>query len=417
MSHRAAIVGLCAALWGGSLFADPFEFTGYWKSFLSATDVHDSYRRLGLWDNDYLLDDAERVRLKFQYEPSDPLALGAHYEASLHWGDTVKLSRDLEESGEVDALGYSSGRPRFMQLEDEIPDDGAVTVRHGLDRLWARLEPDPRLQLTIGRQAVSWGAGLIWSPVDLFAAFPPTEIDREEKLGVDVVRLVVQPHENLSLDVVGEPLDLEQQWTADGDDSSFAARLGSHAGEYDLHLCGGAVQSDFVLGGDFSGYAGDAGFHGEALQTWVDEGGQRDYFRGLLGLDYAFAAAWNPYAAVEYFYNGLGEEDADDYAARRLESSVRRVFERGIAYNIGRDYLGGTFRVQPNALLTVQATTLANLHDGSFREFATLAWSVAEDFDLIVGGDVGIGAATGEFTGHQDVGLPDLYFLYGKFYF
>ena len=415
MMRRAAVLSL--ALWGASVFAEPLEFTGYWKSFLSATDVEDSYRRLGLWDDDYLFDDVERVRLKVQYSPSDKIAVGAHYEAVLHWGDTVKLRRELAEVANLPA------RPRFMDLEDEIIAEDSATLTHGLDRLWLRLEPDHRIQLTIGRQAVSWGAGLIWSPMDLFTAFSPTEIDREEKVGVDVVRLILQPLENLSLDLVGEPLDVEDHWTANGDDSSLAARLGTHWGEYDLHLCAGVVQSDMVLGGDFAGNLFDAGFHGEALQTWVDEKDQRDYFRGLLGVDYAFAAAWNPYVALEYFYNGLGENDAADYAVRRMESSVRRVFERGIAYNIGRDYLGGTFRVQPNALLTFQATTLANLHDGSLREFATLSWSVWEDLDLILGADVGMGRSSGEFTSWKDeatgmgIGVPDLFFLYGKYYF
>lgn len=414
---------LMAAIYCTTAFAESVEFAGYWKSFLSASDVQESYRRLGVWDDDYLFDDAERVRLMFQFEPSEKWALGMHYEAYLHWGDTVKLRRRLGEAGVDESLAGLPERPRFMKLEDQILADDSVTVHHGLDRLWVRLEPDRRLQLTIGRQAVSWGAGLIWGPTDLFAAFSPTEIDREEKLGVDVLRLVLQPHPSLTVDVVAEPLDREDPWTANGDDSSLAARLGAHWGEYDLHLCGGVVQSDWVLGGDFAGYLADAGFRGEALHTWVAESGQRDYSRGLLGMDYGFATAWNPYVAVEYFHNGLGADDPDEYAARRLETSVRRVFERGIAYNIGRDYLGGTFRVQPNALLTLQATTLANLRDGSVREFATLAWSVWENFDLIAGADVGIGGASGEFTGWQDeesgreIGWPDLYFLYGKYYF
>ena len=423
MKRRAAISGFCIALWCASVFADPVEFTGYFKPFVAATDVAESYRRLGLWDDDYLFDNVERLRLKLEGKPSGPVAFGAHYEVYFHWGDTVKLRRELEEQDLDKTLTRLTERPRFMDLEGEIFEEGSVSLNQGLDRLWTRWEPNRRLQVTIGRQAVSWGTGLIWSPVDLFAAFAPTEIDREEKLGVDVVRLVLQPHENLSVDLVGEPLDVEQHWTANMDDSSLAARLGTHWGEYDIHLCGGAVQSDMVLGGDFSGYLCNAGFHGEALHTWVDENDQRDYFRGLLGLDYGFAAAWNPYVAVEYFHNGLGVDDAEEYAARRLETSVQRVFERGIAYNIGRDYLGGTFRVQPNALLTLQATTLANLHDGSFREFATLAWSVRENLDLILGADVGLGGASGEFTAWQDeetgleIGVPDLYFLYGKFYF
>ena len=72
----------------------------------------------------------------------------------------------------------------------------------------------------------------------------------------------------------------------------------------------------------------------------------------------AYSRYWEPYLAISLVY--LVMTGVITLAARRLETSVQRVFERGIAYNIGRDYLGGTFRVQPNALLTLQATTLAN---------------------------------------------------------
>lgn len=422
MSGRPALLGLCVMLCGGAALAGSSEFTGYWKSFVSVTDVRDSYRRLGLTDDDYLADAVERVRLKLQYAPAESVAFGAHYEARAHWGDSVTLRRRLEETGAGDALAAPERR-RFMELEGDIVDEDFVTVTHGFDRLWARIEPDRRVQLTAGRQAVSWGTGLIWNPMDLFAAFSPTEIDREEKLGVDVARLVVQALPGLSVDVVAEPLDLDEHWTMDAEDSSLAARLGTHVGEYDLHLCGGSVQSDMVLGGDFVGYLADAGFRGEALYTWTEEGDQRDYFRGLLGLDYSFAARWDPYVALEYFHNGLGTDDPDDYAARRMETSVRRVFERGIAYNVGREYVGGTLRLQPSALVTVQSMTLANLLDGSLREFATLGWSMSESSDLILGADFGFGRPSGEFTGWKDedsgveIGVPDLYYLYLKYYF
>ena len=408
----AAIVALLA---GSARAADTSDFNGYLKAFGSVTDVRDSDQRLGYADDAYAFDNADRLRLRMEYRPTDEVSMGAHYEAYLQWGDSVRIQRRIEAPIRME-------RRRFLDLESEILDEDAIRARHGLDRLWMRWEPDRRAQMTVGRQAVSWGTGLVWSPTDIFSAFAPTEIDREEKLGVDVVRLMLQPYSDVSVDLVAEPLDRDEHGHATAQDSTYAARIGTHAGEYDLHLCGGSVQSDAVLGGDFSGYLGDAGFRGEALYTWVDESDQRDYFRGLLGADYAFAVPWNPYVAVEYFHNGLGECNEDDYAARRMESSVQRVFERGIAYNIGRDYLAGTLRVQPSALLTMQATTLVNLHDGSVREFATLTWSVTEDFDVMLGVDVGLGGE-GEFTHLRDaatgldLGVPDLYFLYAKYYF
>ncbi len=416
MKFGWAILGMGLTLAGPARAAETFTFNGYLKAFGSVTDVRDSYQRLGYTDDACAYDTTKRVRLRMEYRPSDELSMGAHYEAYLQWGESVRIQRRMEAP-------VATERRRFLDLESAFWDEDTILARHGLDRLWMRWEPDRRMQWTVGRQAVSWGTGLIWSPTDIFSAFAPTEIDREEKLGVDVVRLMLQPSSNVSVDVVAEPLDLDAQGHATARDSTYAARIGTHAGEYDLHLCGGSVQSDAVLGGDFSGYLGDAGFRGEALYTWVDEGDQRDYFRGLLGADYAFAVPWNPYVAVEYYHNGLGERDVDDYAARRKESSVQRVFERGIAYNIGRDYLAGTLRVQPNALLTLQATTLVNLQDGSLREFATLTWSVTEDFEVMLGVDVGLGRGEGEFTHLRDaatgldIGVPDLYFVYAKYYF
>ena len=416
MNRAGATLGLALALAGPADAAEAPAINGYLKAFGSATDVRDHARRLGYADEAHAFDHADRLRLRMDVRPSDQVSMGAHYDVYVQWGDSVRIRR---RSG----APPPAERRRFLDLESDIRDEDSMRARHGLDRLWIRWEPDRRVQLTAGRQAVSWGTGLIWSPTDLFSAFAPTEIDREEKLGVDAVRLIVQAHPLVSVDAVVEPLDRDAHGRATARDSTFAARIGTRAGEYDLHLCAGSVQSDAVLGGDFSGYLGDAGFRGEALYTWVDERDQRDYVRALLGADYGFAAPWNPYVAVEYFHNGLGARDEGDYAARRMASSVRRVFERGIAYNLGREYLAGTLRVQPNALLTLQATTLVNLRDGSFREFAACTWSVTEDFDVMVGVDAGLGGGRGEFTRLRDettgmeLGVPDLYFMYAKYYF
>lgn len=400
------------------------DISGYWKSFFSATDVRDT----GLGgansrEEDYWLDLTERLRVRVRAGHDRPFSAGADYELFLQWGDTTEARHRTSPAAPKGVYGAFPVRSRLMDLDKSVVDEESVTVTHGLDRLWGQWEPGSQLRLTVGRQAVSWGTGMIWAPLDLFAAFSPTEIDREEKLGVDVVRLFMQVLPNVSLDVVGEPLKLEEPWSARRDDSSLAMRLGSHAGEYDLHLVAGVIQSDVVLGADFAGYLGGAGFRGELVRTLVEESDQRDYTRGVVNIDYGFAAPWNPYVAIEYFHNGLGVSDESGYIDRLGDSSVERVFARGIAYNIGRDYLGLILRVQPSFLVSLQAATLANLHDGSLREFATVSWSLSQDFELVAGMDIGFGSDDGEFTGRSDPAsgatyrLPNLGFLYGKYYF
>lgn len=375
--------------------AEPAQWSGYGKAFLSMTDT----------EGDSRYDQADRFRLRVMDRVSESWAWSAEYESRARWSEE-KLNS-----------GRARARARFMDLERAYEFGDQVSFLHGMDRLWARYEPDESLQFTIGRQAVSWGTGLIWSPVDMFAAFAPNEIDREEKAGVDVVRMIWSAPGGGSLDLVGEPLDLHETWSASKKDSSVALRGGWHAGEFDLHAYAGQIQSDLAAGIDFAGYAGDAGIHGELLRTWVDETVERDYLRGVVGVDYGFAAAWNPYLLVEYFYNGLGEVDPASYPDRINDPSVMRVFERGIAYNIGRDYLGMTLRVQPSALVALSATALANLNDESVRQLASATWSVAQDLDVIAGIDVGLGKSPGEFTGTENMAVPDLYYLYAKYYF
>ena len=39
----------------------------------------------------------------------------------------------------------------------------------------------------IGRQAVTWGNGFLFNPMDLFNPFAPTQIDRDYKIGDDMI--------------------------------------------------------------------------------------------------------------------------------------------------------------------------------------------------------------------------------------
>jgi hypothetical protein len=279
------------------------------------------------------------------------------------------------------------------------------------------------MDVTVGRQAVSWGSGLIWTPTDLFSGFAPTEIDRDEKLGVDVARVIASPTPDTSWDLIAEPLDEDGPYEIDTDDSSLALRTSTHLGEYDIALLGGQVAGDGVIGGDFSGYLKDAGFRGEFIYTRVQEDDERDYTRGLVSLDYGFAKAWNPYVALEYFYNGLGAGDEDTYLTRLAATSVQRAFQRGNAFNLGRHYVGNIVGLTPSALWSVQAITLVNAGDGSMQEFASATRSVTDNIDLLFGVNIGLGGIGTEFGGFsvEQAGVEfktaDLFFVFLKVYF
>ncbi len=397
------------------------EFAGFYKNLFSVTDVANNYRNLGVTDNDFAVDDLQRLRLKLDYEPHEQWSMRVHFELRSLWGETERIRNRMAELPVALPFASAKARPRFLDLESAWIEEDSFRLEHGLDRLQLRYQSDT-VEWTLGRQAVSWGSGLIWTPTDLFVGFSPTEIDRDEKTGVDVVRFIWSPTPDASIDLIAEPLG-DKAYELETDASSLAARGTTHIGEYDVALLGGVIAGDTVVGGDFTGYLRDAGFRGEWIYTWVDEADQRDYLRGLLSVDYGFARPWNPYLALEYFYNGLGAGHADDYLTRLAESSVQRAFQRGTAFNFGQHYLGSTLRVAPSALLALSATTLLNLMDGSAVEFVGAVWSVTDNVDLLIGATVGIGGLGTEFGGFSaeqagaDFENPDLYYAFLKYYF
>ena len=142
-----------------------------------------------------------------------------------------------------------------------------------------------------------------------------------------------------------------------------------------------------------------------------------------LSLDYAFQARWDPYFALEYLYNRLGTSDKGKYLKRLSESSVQRVFQRGNAFNIAKNYLGLISRLTPSTLVTLQSTTLWNIQDSSVKEFLIMTLSISDNLDFLIGGDIGLGKLGTEFGGFSkdqagvDFRTPNLYFSFLKWYF
>ena len=77
----------------------------------------------------------------------------------------------------------------------------------------------------------------------------------------------------------------------------------------------------------------------------------------------------------------------------------------------------------PSALLALSSATLSNFEDGSICEFATAAWSISDNIDLVFGANVGFGGLGTEFGGFSEAQagvefkVPDLCFAFLKFYF
>ena len=178
--HRSWLIGPFLGLWAtGSAAQSDFSARVKWFGTATALPEHDLQRNLSgtpAYDQNYDL------RLMFQKTIS-AVTLQVEHSTTLVTGDSLNFPTApgtvLEQSPEGDER-------RLMDLTWEIEDGDRHRSFHRLDRLALKLRRDD-WAVTVGREAVSWGAGLVFRPMDLFNPFAPTAVDRDYKAGDDLL--------------------------------------------------------------------------------------------------------------------------------------------------------------------------------------------------------------------------------------
>ncbi|MEJ2256347.1 MAG: hypothetical protein P8X98_04975, partial [Woeseiaceae bacterium] len=77
---------------------------------------------------------------------------------------------------------------RLFGLTDVISSDDDSALLQRLDRLWVGYASEKAVA-RFGRQALSWGNGLAYAPMDLVNPFDPASVDTEYKAGDDMLYL------------------------------------------------------------------------------------------------------------------------------------------------------------------------------------------------------------------------------------
>lgn len=406
-----------------------WRLSGYVKSFSSLTQGGDQYRAFDLTERESFWDNTTRARLRGKMMFGDVLALESHYELINSYGDANRLRHRAEDKyaglsfGEqiVEELFPDIALPRYFDLEHQIADEDDLRLIHRLDRLFLRAYLGP-WDFTLGRATLTWGPGRFWNPTDYFAAFSPTEIDKEEKPGIDIAHARVALSERVTVEAVAAPV---RRGAHDIDDhgSAAAGRLLVRGWQADWGLSGGWLYDRSVIGLDTDATVGDAGVRAAVTRTTVEGVPHEAFYRAVVNADYAFAVDWNPYLLVEYHYNGFGESDPDDYLALTEKTEFVTAYRRGEIANLGRQYLGALFMLQPHALVTLTDTVIVNLLDASAYNGLVVSWSARQSLDVQVGAQHTLGSIPSEYGGlenpltGEDIAMPDVYYAYLKFYY
>lgn len=296
------------------------------------------------------------------------------------------------------ALGVLPPAPpsTWWDLTSGLIDQAHFTAAQRVDRLSIGYT-GAHVVVRAGRQALTWGAGLVFRPMDLFDPFAPDATDTEYKPGTDMVygQYLFDDGSDLQLVVVPRPAHRGGGLTSNA--SSFALHFHTTLGSLQTTWLIARDHGDMVLGVGINGSLGGATWNTEAIPTIVKGGGT--YTSVLLNISNA-GTLWERDVTyfAEYYRNGFGVDRAR-YALSTLPAPLVNRLLRGQVFDTGRDYLAAGAQIQWTPLLQISPTLIANLDDTSLYAIAQTTYSLNDNLNLIVGAQVPIGPANSEFGG------------------
>jgi hypothetical protein len=299
---------------------------------------------------------------------------------------------------------------RLFNLTDVISESSDSAVVQRLDRLWLGFASEKAV-VRVGRQALSWGNGLAYAPMDLVNPFDPASIDTEYKIGDDMVYMqYLQDNGN---DLQGAYVARRNLQTGDVDADEATAALNYHgfagAGEYNLLLARSYGDAVFGLGAG-SGIGG-AVWSADLVVTDTD----RDtYVQFVSNLMYSWTwAGKNMSGAIEYYFNGFGQADGnyDPLSLAEYPDLLVRL-SRGELFTLGRHYLFGNVMIEMTPLWSVTPTVFVNIADPSALLQVVTSYSLSDNMTFLGSINIPLGPDGSEFGGIES-GLPDRYLSSG----
>ena len=394
---------------GAAAFADSntYEFGGHTKlRFIGTTFPSDSvFRSLAGSES---LDLEGDLRLDFRAATGRWTA-HADYQLIGLYGDRVEYTRELPPAAGLFVPRLPGDERRWFDLTKVMHDQGKSALLHRLDRLWAGYASEKTV-IRLGRQAISWGNGLFYAPMDLVNPFDPAAIDTEYKAGDDMLYLqFLQDSGNdlqAALVVRRDPLDGD----AESEQATAAVKYHGLAGgsEYDLLVA--EHYDDLVLGLGGTRSLGGAVLRGDLVVTDADSD---TYFQVVANWSYSWT--WrdrNMSGALEYYFNGFGQADGRyDPASLAGNPDLLSRLARGETFTLGRHYLAGSVLVEMTPLWTITPTVLANIADPSALVQIVTSLSLSDNMTFLGSLNVPVGPNGSEFGGIGSGG--DLYLSTG----
>ena len=316
------------------------------------------------------------MRFEAIYRINKEIQLDVAYDNRLTWSSGTS-------SGITAALpSNSSGPYRIRQLSGVVSQSRDFVDYNELDRASFNFQTKT-INLTIGRQAVGWGRGTIFSAIDIFAPFTPLEINREWRRGVDAARADIKISNTASIDMV-------TAWGPSLDQSALGVRLRGYAGPIDAELVFAKRATDYMYGVTSSAAIGNFEMHGEfaVFQTPGDVpssgllGNPSLVPKAVLGISNNFNIGTGLKVLMEYHYSGFGASDPKLLSSLLATPSYSKRIQRGDTQILGRQVVAVQAAYRFNERWNGSFEVLQSLTDTSGVLLPSLSWDFSERMSL-----------------------------------
>ncbi|HKJ68163.1 MAG TPA: hypothetical protein VKA68_09435, partial [bacterium] len=299
---------------------------------------------------------------------------------------------------EVDPTRYRIADFNQRLYPESTSESESVGLYQNLDRASLSIAL-PAADIYLGRQAIAWGSSKVINPIDVIAPFTFNELDTEERIGVDALRVRVPIGFMGEFDagyIAGPDLDFEE--------SAAFLRSKFYVQQTDLSLLTVAFRENLMFGVDMARSLRGAGVWLEAGYVFLDAFQEdralaNDYFRGTAGIDYSFSDG--AYGFVEYHYSEAGVEESENYYWNFMQN---KAYSEGSVYLLGTNYVipGIVYQITPLITLTGQA--IYNVDDRSLFLAPILEYNIAQN--IYIGGGGFLGFGKNPTVGGIEVGAP-----------
>lgn len=325
-------------------------------------------------DLDYLATNIIHNRLNFKWYTSKKLTTVVEMRNRLIFGNLVKEFPDYMATIDVD-----NG---LMDLSWISAQSTNWFVHSMIDRAYLDYSSG-KWQVRVGRQRVNWGVNLVWNPNDIFNTFSYFDFDYEERPGTDAIRVQYYTGVTSSAELAYKPGRNNAR-------TAFAGMYRFAKWNYDFQFIGGQAGNDWIVGGGWAGDIRGAGFRGEITHFEPRNNFSTRATVASISADYTFQNSWYIHSSLLYSSNGKTGKAGGMNVLFNPEMSAKQL-------SFARYSLFGQVSKPITPLLSGSFSGIVNPSDGSFYVGPALTYSILNNLELMLTGQLFFGDSGTEF--------------------